>query len=636
MGRIQPLWQPAGEATCGPALYLSLGTSPALVAEAYLLPGVQFQAVHVLTTEKPEVEPVRELLRPLAPHVPLTLTRVEGFTDLRSAADHDLFEEVLVRWFLAFGTPSTERYVCLSGGFKTMSAAMQKCAELLGAAEIFHVLADEIWVAAEGRKRPPQTIEEILVARKEGRLHYIRLGPEPGWPQFRSLSREEFPLEVVSESDGVQTARAPGAKLRSHIRSVLERSHNLARAWERLPELPFSVLATWSDAALSWLDEPLNPEDPTDRAWLAALPKLELHCHLGGFATHGRLLEQVRAAARRPDRLPRLQPCDPPAGWPLPSKPVDLRTYMRLGNNNGSALLRDPGCLAEHCRLLYEHLLSQRILYAEIRCSPANYADPSEGRSPWDVLQEIRAHFQACMDQARAKSCHPFACHVNLILIATRKEAGDYRAHMARHLALAVTAAEHWTNPGQCRVVGVDLAGYEDVTTRAHYFREEFTAIHRCGLALTVHAGENDDAEGIWRAVFDLNARRLGHALSLAESPDLLRSVADRGIGVELCPYANFQIKGFPLTPSDSVNDSSVYPLLRYLRAGLRVSINTDNIGISAASLTENLHLAARLCPGLKRLDVLWLQRHAIETAFYTAAERLALADQYARFIPQP
>jgi adenosine deaminase len=278
------------------------------------------------------------------------------------------------------------------------------------------------------------------------------------------------------------------------------------------------------------------------------------------------------------------------------------------------------------------------VRYAEIRCSPANYADSARGRSPWVVLSDIKA----ALDAARNSAAHahsrdpssPPPCRVNLLLIGTRQAKGDYRAGIARHLALAVTAAEHWTSESECRVVGVDLAGYEDKETRAHYFREEFTGVHRCGLALTVHAGENDDAEGIWRAVFDLNARRLGHALSLAQSPELLRSVTDRGIGLEMCPYANLQIRGFAL---DETAHREVaprrYPLLDYLRAGARVTVNTDNIGISAATLTDNLLLAARLCPGLIRLDLLRLQRNALDSAFVPAGQRTELVRQFAAHI---
>jgi len=227
--------------------------------------------------------------------------------------------------------------------------------------------------------------------------------------------------------------------------------------------------------------------------------------------------------------------------------------------------------------------------------------------------------------------------HVNLILIATRRQGGDYRAGIARHLALAVSGAEHWTGHDECRVVGVDLAGFEDKETRAHYYREEFTGIHRCGLSLTVHAGENDDAEAIWSAVFDLNARRLGHALHLVEAPDLMRSVAARGIGVEMCPYANAQIRGFrPFQSRPVGSPTPAYPLSIYLRAGIRVTVNTDNIGISKASLTENLLLASRLCPDLSRLDFLQLLSNSIEVAFMSPAERGGLRARLDKLIPGP
>ncbi len=612
------------------SLLVSLGQSPAIVPEAFLLPDAAFAGVHVLTTEQPDVTMIQRGFAERAPTVELTITRVAGFHDFRSEQDHQHFEEVLLRWFLDTGTRPEERWVCVAGGFKTMSAAMQKAASLLGAANVFHVLCTQ--------QPQPSNPADIEAARAAGRLHWIRLGPESGWPRLRECTPRQFPLEVVRAENGVRWARAASHDLRERIRAVLDRSQSISRRWARLTELPFSELAAWPDPDFAWLAAPLDPESEVDRRWLAQAPKVELHCHLGGFATAGPELDQVRAAARFPERLPSTIPLDLPPGWPLPPRPVGLEAYRRLGDNNGTALLKDPGCLERQCHLLYRHLVSQRVAYAEIRCSPANYADPARGRSPWTVLQDIQAAFTEAMRSART-SLDPTApppCHVNLLLIGTRQERGDYRAHIARHLALALTAAEHVSDPGACRVAGVDLAGYEDPTTRAHYFRDEFVGIHRRGLALTVHAGENDDAEGIWRAVFDLNARRLGHALSLGESPDLLRSVVDRGLGLEMCPYANLQIRGYDLSPGPQTIPQRRYPLLDYLRAGAKVTVNTDNIGISAASLSDNLLLAARLCPGLTRLDVLQLQRNAAETAFLPANARRALLDQLAAALPKP
>jgi len=406
--------------------------------------------------------------------------------------------------------------------------------------------------------------------------------------------------------------------------------------------LPFVELATWSITNLEWVREPVQPDSTSDLAWIARLPKLELHCHLGGFATAGSLLEEVRAGAERPGSLPRIDEVQSVLNWPLPAIPIGLEAYRKLGNNNGTALLRDPGCLRRQCRLLYRHLLEQRITYAEVRCSPANYTDDSQGRSPWDVLGAIRSAFNQEMDDATQRhrsSPDKFPpCHVNLLIIGTRQSEGNFRAAISRHLSLAVTASEHWRNEAECRVVGVDLAGFEDASTRAHYFREEFAAVHRCGLSLTVHAGKNDDAEGIWRAVFDLNARRIGHGLHLAQSPELLRSVADRGVGIEMCPYANLQIKGFALPGGGDHPGARAkqYPLLAYLRAGIKATVNTDNPGISSANLGDNLRLAAQLCPGLTRLDLIWLQRNALDTAFVSAIFRRRSMEELALALPLP
>jgi len=612
-------------------LLVSLGTSPAIVPEAFLLPGARFRAVHVITTEETKVDFIQQWFAEHAPGTALSVTRVHGFKDFTNEGDHFRFEEVLYRWILETNTLPGERVLCLSGGFKTMSAAMQKAAAVLGAKEVFHVLCDL------PPPRQPKTAPEIEAARTGGRLHWIRLGPESGWPQLRATPGTEYPLDTVSIAGCVRHVSAPDQAFRDLLHATVERSHRIANSWDRLADLPFPDLATWSEANFTWLHFPVEPQSPADRDWIRRLPKVELHCHLGGFATHGVELDKVRAAAANPAELPHLISCSTPAGWPqitLPLDPEDrLRTYMKLGDNNGSALLRDAGCLRRQCELLYEHFIRERIVYAEVRCSPAYYASP--GRSSWTVLTDIRSAFEDCMTRARRAASA--VCHVNLLLIATRRETGDFRAAIARHLALATTAAEHWIRDEECRVVGVDLAGYEDRSTRANYFREEFTGVHRAGLALTVHAGENDDAEGIWRAVFDLNARRLGHALHLIDSPELMRSVADRGIGVEMCPYANLQIKGYPLdSGATAVADRDRYPLRHYLKAGIRVSVNTDNIGISGASLSENLLLAARLCPGLTRLDLLKLQRHALDAAFLSPARRAKVVCEVAAGLEKP
>jgi len=86
-----------------PTLLCSLGASWAVVPDAFHLlpPGPDgFRSVHVLTSASDQVDAgIGELLRYFErlPEVALTVTRVDGFTELRSEEDHFTFEEVLYR-----------------------------------------------------------------------------------------------------------------------------------------------------------------------------------------------------------------------------------------------------------------------------------------------------------------------------------------------------------------------------------------------------------------------------------------------------------------------------------------------------------------------------------------------------------
>lgn len=575
-----------------------MGSSWAVVPEAYFRRAGGYARVDVLTTDS-ETVPVDILTAFFAEHLPqaeLEITRLADFTDLRDGSDHTRFEEVLYRWYVERRSRAADSVdVCLAGGFKTMSSAMQQAARLFGADLVFHVQAGG----------NPSEAAAVLRVRDEGRLRFIDLGEEPGWPQLRGLAAADFPLETVARTGVIRRVAPAEPALTAEAARVLSAGRDGARG----ADAPFPGLARLPAPWQAWLDAPLDPV--RDRDWLRRLPKAELHCHLGGIATHGEALRRVRAAAEGSADF-RPEP-DFPERWPLPDNPVPLERYMALGDATGSALLKDRGCLREQVRVCYEGLAGDGVAYAEIRCSPANYAMP--GRSALTVLEEIRAAFAECRAAALAEG-RSIVPRVNLIVIVTRRDGGDLSS-LSRHLALAVTAADL---DGDCRVVGVDLAGFENPATRPRYFETDFTPAHRCGLAVTVHAGENDDVESIWQAVYRLSARRIGHGLRLGESPDLLRAVADRGIGVEMCPYANYQIHGYA-----PMKGRPVYPLRECLQAGVKVSVNTDNPGISAASLTDNYAFLAALCPGISRREVLRLARNAYDIAFVDQQTRAVL-----------
>lgn len=547
-----------------------------LFVQAFLLLKNKNVSVDTVQYIKTNRVPLPDELRKFWKDQQITIRIDQLISDGRFHKENDYYEveENIFAWYRDLIHRDKDIYLFISGGHTAINIATYRAGHLFGARETFHMLIDSI------RGNEPKSLKEVNEAIENRKIQYINLGTESGWPILSRL------------------------KLETNLsQSIRELSKNIyLRDIQDTNDLPFDSLSLLPKIALDWLRGTLNSDDYD---FLKQLPKIELHCHLGGFATSGDVLNSVRNAADDSYSLGNLKDLQSLKGWPIPAMNIALDEYMKLGDNGGSYILKNTGCLIAHITLLYQHLCDQQIRYAEIRCSPFKYENGTHTGS--DIMDMIIKTFNGLMDEAN-RTFNRW-CHVNLIIIATR----DTRSkdEMLKHLQLASQAESESTVPGRCKVVAVDLAGYENIDTRAGIFESDFESINRAGIALTIHAGENDEAEGIWQAVFKLNARRIGHGLNLYQDQALLRSIVNRQIGIEMCPYANYQIKGFyPMLGRPT------YPLLDYLEAGAKVTINTDNIGISGASLTDNFLLLWKLCPQITRLQVLQLIRNSLDQAF--------------------
>jgi len=153
--------------------------------------------------------------------------------------------------------------------------------------------------------------------------------------------------------------------------------------------------------------------------------------------------------------------------------------------------------------------------------------------------------------------------------------------------------------------------------------REAFMPMMEKCMHFTIHAGEIQDVGSIWEAVYHLNAERIGHGLTLKDNPDLLEKFRERNIALEMCPSSNFQIVGFQDNYFAASRNLATYPLKEYLDKGLRVTVNTDNPGISRTDFTNELHRAARLTPGgLSMWELLLLIRNGFKAAFCSRSLR--------------
>ena len=130
-------------------------------------------------------------------------------------------------------------------------------------------------------------------------------------------------------------------------------------------------------------------------------------------------------------------------------------------------------------------------------------------------------------------------------------------------------------------VCALDLAGDEaafPVKQQAEMFRKA----KELGIPFTIHAGECGSAQSIWDAI-ELGASRIGHGIAAAKDETLMRYCADHKIPFEMCPVSNLQTK--------AVRTMEEYPFLRFLEAGIPVTINTDNRTVSNTSMTKELEL---------------------------------------------
>jgi adenosine deaminase len=190
------------------------------------------------------------------------------------------------------------------------------------------------------------------------------------------------------------------------------------------------------------------------------------------------------------------------------------------------------------------------------------------------------------------------------------------------------------------RVVGVNFAAPEDHPVSREGFGRHMAILdglwkHFDKPNVTLHAGElnlwispvEDMTSHIRRSIEMGHARRIGHGISIAWENDLaglLRKMKDEGIAVEVCPTSNAVILGA---------DGDRHPFRLYRKAGVPLTINTDDEGVNRSNLTME-YLRAVKSWGLTYPDVKELSRNGIEYSFLSGASLFEGRD-YRRLRPE-
>jgi adenosine deaminase len=314
----------------------------------------------------------------------------------------------------------------------------------------------------------------------------------------------------------------------------------------------------------------------------AALPKIDLHRHLDGSIRLETILElglenNLPLPGRTLETLrPHVVVSEPQPG---------LVAFLEKFKWMVGVLVDEAACR----RVAYENVEDAKregLDYVELRFSPVFMAQ-AHGLDP-------RAVVEAVIDGA-VSGARDFGIPVNLIGILSRtfgvdscfRELDSLLAHRGG-------------------LVAIDLAGDEG-NFPPELFVEHFRKVRDAGLGVTIHAGEAAGAPGIWTALRELGATRIGHAVRATDDPELLDYFAEHRIGLECNLTSNLQ--------TSTVPDYASHPLREFLDRGLLATINTDDPGISGIDL-EYEYIVAAPAAGLSAEQIAQARRNAAEIAF--------------------
>ncbi|MET8119743.1 adenosine deaminase [Micromonospora sp. NPDC005189] len=317
--------------------------------------------------------------------------------------------------------------------------------------------------------------------------------------------------------------------------------------------------------------------------FIAGLPKAELHVHHVGSASP-RIVAEL--AARHEGRTP--VPADPEAlanYFEFHDFAHFIEVYLSVVD-----LIRDPEDVWILTHEVARELARQQVRYAELTITPYSH-----------VRRGIPAPaFCEAIEDARKRAMADFGIELRWCFDIPG-EAGLPAAEETLRIALE-------ERPDG--LISFGLGGPEIGVPRPQ-FRPYFDQARAAGLHSVPHAGETTGPQTIWDALNELGAERIGHGISAAQDPELLAYLAERQIGMEICPTSNVRTR--------AVATLDEHPLPQLVEAGLLVTINSDDPPMFGTTLNDEYAVAARLL-GMGPEGLAGLARNAVTASFLDAA----------------
>lgn len=328
-------------------------------------------------------------------------------------------------------------------------------------------------------------------------------------------------------------------------------------------------------------------------AFIAGLPKAELHLHIEGSLEP----ELMFALAERNGvAIPFASVEEVRAAY----KFADLQSFLDI-YYAGAAVLIEEGDFRDLALAYFDRVAADGVVHAEIFFDPQTHTH--RGIAFDTVMRGLLAGI------AVAESKHGMT--VGLIM--------SYLRHLDEEDALATLAmAEPWLD----RLVGVGLDSSENGNPPAKFARV-FAASRQRGLKLCCHAGEEGPPAYVREALDILAVDRIDHGNRSLEDPALVDRLAASQMTLTVCPLSNVALRNV-----DRLED---HPIDRMLDLGLRATIHSDDPAYFGGYIGEN-YRATAAARGLSRAQLAMLARNSFLGSFLSddaVAAHLARLDAY-------
>jgi len=212
---------------------------------------------------------------------------------------------------------------------------------------------------------------------------------------------------------------------------------------------------------------------------------------------------------------------------------------------------------------MVETLAKEGVTYAEVRFAPQLHVQ--KGLTQAQVVEATIRGTKRGMEQYSG-------IRVGLILCCMR---GDTNADMNME---TVEVAKEYLGDVVC---AVDIAGAEALFPTS-MFASLFAKVREYNLPMTIHAGEADGPESM-KTALSFGTKRIGHGVAAIHDPELMKRLVDEKITLEICITSNYHTK--------EVNAIEEHPFRQLFDAGIRVTLNSDNMTCSRVDINSELDI---------------------------------------------